>query len=321
MKVGMAISALILLLIGGALYLKLQPEPADKPSGAITETNLAKQTLKSDLPDLGQAPGGSGSFSELLSTIASAKGVMRAGGYDDEKQAKAREIVQALHGAAASEIPANAMDAKIPEKRFESPEVKRDLQVLGSAIRMRVDAHLADVEFDQAQAIALSYLKLGKQVFERNVRLKSRQRGLAMMRSALSTMGRINRARYDDGAIDKDQLTEANDLIMQWNNAIKAVNDVWNSKLETIESVNQAKNIPNTADMIKVANEDEDLTFRIFAARRLGYALFERGEKGNQNAINEAIEALKSSDEKQVAAAAKAGQSIADTDEYYELRK
>ncbi|MGB0766633.1 MAG: hypothetical protein ACPGYV_02865, partial [Phycisphaeraceae bacterium] len=272
--IGTGVSACVVVLIAIALYFKFQPGPPDSPSGAITETNLAKQNLKtSDLPDLGKAPGGSGSFGQLLAEIAGAKNVMRSGGFEQEKKTKAREITQALHGAAAGQLADGFLDAKIPPKRFESPDLKQDLQVLGSAVRMQVDAHLEDVEFDAARAIAASYLKLGQQAFEKNTRLKSRQRGLAMMRSALSTMGRINRARYDDGAIGEDELRAANDQIMDWNNAIKDVEDVWNSKLKVIESVNQAERIPNIADLVTVANEDKDATFRVFAARRLGYAL------------------------------------------------
>lgn len=321
MWIGSAISGGILILICIALYFKFQPGPPDRLSGGITEANLAKQILKADLPSLGNAPGGSGSLDELLAALSEASTVMRSGGFEEEKAAKAEQIVQQLHGAAGSTIPANAFDAKIPPKYFESPELKRDLQVLGSAVSMRVDHHVQNAEFDLAQGIALSYLNFGKQVFEKNLRLKSRQRGLAIMRSALSTIGRINRAKYDDGEINKDELTAANNLVMDWNNAIKALEDTWNSKLKTIESVNQAKAIPNIADLIKVANEDKDLTFRMFAALRLGYALYERGDMGNQTAIKEAIEALKSDSEKLVADAAGAGASIANSDEYYELRK
>ena len=41
-----------------------------------------------------------------------------------------------------------------------------------------------------------------------------------------------------------------------------------------------AKVCPTSPTLIKVAKEDQDLTFRIWAARRLGYALFERGDHG-----------------------------------------
>jgi len=320
--VGTAISMGIIVLISLALYFKFKPAPADSQSGAITEANLAKQTFKAEgLPKLGDAPGGSGSFADLLTTIGGAKNVMSAGGFEEEKKAKATEVCAALHGAAASSISEGFLDAGIDPKRFESAELRSDLGVLGKAVRLQVKAHLDDVEFDQAQAIALSYLKLGQQAFEKNIRLKSRQRGFAMMKSALSTLGQVNRARYDDGEIKQDKLTELNNQVMKWNNAIKTVEDVWNSKLKSTESVNQPKGIPNIGDLIQIAKEDKDRSFRIWAARRLGYALFERGDKGNQEAINAAIEELKADSDKLVAKAAEAGQSIADSDEYYELRK
>ena len=97
--------------------------------------------------------------------------------------------------------------------------------------------------------------------------------------------------------------------------------DVWNSKLKPTEGVNASKGIPNISDLIKIAKEDQDPTFRIWASLRLGYALYERGDQGNQKAITAAIEELKLDSNKQVAAAAKAGESIKDSDEYYELRK
>lgn len=320
--VGSAISAGILIIICVALFFKFQPGPPDRASGSITQANLAKQTLKTDgLPDLGDAPGGSGGFGELLTTLASAKNVMRSGGFEAEKAAKSREVVQALHGAAASSLPANALDEKIPEKYFDSPEMQTTISVLGSAIRHEVDRHLEAVQFDQAQAIGLSYLNLGKQIFEKNERLKSRQRGLAMMKSALSTLGKVNRARYDDGEIDQDELAKANEQVMAWNKVIGDFEKSWNSKLKTTESVNASKNIPNITDLVKIAKEDEDLTFRRWAALRLGYALYERGDQGNQDAIKSAIEELKNDSDKLVAQAAAAGESIKDSDEYYELRK
>ncbi len=320
--VGTGISVSILLLICVALYFKFQPGPPDRSSGAITEANLAKQTLKTDgLPDLGKAPGGTGSFGELMTTIGAAKNVMNAGGFQEEKKAKSAEIVQALHGAAAGSLPANALDNKIPAKYFDSAEMKSNFGVLGKAVRMQVDEHLEKVAFDKAQGVALSYFNLGKQVYEKNIRLKSRQRGLAVMKSALSTLGRINRARYDDGEIEKDELTKANESVMDWNRAIADLEQSWNSKLKPIESVNASKGMPNISDLIKVANEDKDLTFRIFGALRLGYALYERGDQGNQDAIKAAIEELKGDSEKLVAKAAAEGESIKDADEYYELRK
>lgn len=319
MKIGFAISAAILLIVGGALFMKFQPSPADKPSGQVTEANLAKQTLKKGLPDLGIKPGGSGTVGSLFSAIQGAQGFMRAGGYDEEALEASAEVVAALK--AVGKPGKGFLDGRIPDKRFESPELKRSLQVLGSAVRMQVDLHLEDFKTKPAREIALAYLAFGKASFENNTRLKSRQRGLAMMRSALSTLGRVNRELYDDEQIDNEELQEMNAELMAWNDAIKAIEDVWNAKLKSIETVKQEDNIPNIADLVKIANEDKDPTFRNFAALRLGYALFERGDEGNQAAINKALDELEAGADKAVAAAAKTGRSIKDRDEYYELRK
>lgn len=319
--IGSAISGGIILLICLALFMKTRPGPADDPSGEITEQNLAKQTLETDnLPDLGKAPGGSGSLATLITEANAVKNMLTAGGFEEEKPALAKKVVQALHGAAASKIAQGSLDSKIPPKYFDSPEMKKTFATVGTAVTRTIKTNLEDVEFDSAQGVAMSYLKLGQQIFEKNTRLKSRQRGLAMMQSALKRMRQINRARYDDGEIDEDERNAFDEKIKAWDSAIQAFNDSWNSKLATTETAVKNKPIPNIADIIKIANEDKDLTFRIWAARRLGYALYERGDQGNQEAIKAAIQALKNDSEKLVAEAAADGESI-NREEYAELRK
>lgn len=315
--VGSGISAAIVILIAIALYFKFQPGPADSLSGAITDENLAKQTFNTDgLPDLGKAPGGSGSLGELLTKLAETKNMMRSGGFEQEKQALAKEIVQSLHGAAASSIPDQAFDARIPEKRFDAPKLQEEIQALLKASSGEIKRLNEERQFDEAQGIALSYLALGEQVFDKNLRLKSRQAGLGMMRSALRELASITRARYKDGEIEKEAMDKLNAKIMEWIEAIASFEEPWKSKLKSIDSIAN----PNTADIIKVAKEDQDLTFRIFGTLRLGYVQYERGDQGNQEEIKQAIEALKGDSEPLVAKAAAEAESIK-REEYHELRK
>lgn len=319
----MGISGGILLVVCIALFFKFQPGPPDRGSGSITETNLAKQALETDgLPDLGTAPSGNGSLPALMTEAKAVGNFLKAGGVQDkEKVEKAETLIQALHAAAASDMAKGLYDASIPPKYFDSPEMKSNIGVVGKAVSVTIVDHFGRSEFDEAQGIAVSYLMLGQKIYESNTRLKARQRGLAMMKSALSKLGQVNSERYEDGEIEKDERRERDNLIMEWNRAISALENVWNSKLKPIDSVNAKKGMPNISDLIKVANEDKDLTFRIWAARRLGYALYERGDQGNQKAIKAAIEELKADSDKQVAKAAAEGESIKDADEYYELRK
>ena len=337
----MGISGAISLIVVVALASSVGSDPMDRQRGKIKESNLAKQTLKTNgLPDLRDTPGGSSSMESLLSEVRKEKNFITAGGPQNEEIAeRSQSIIQALHGTAASSMEKGLLDKKIPPKYFDSPELKSDFSALGKAVSATIEEHKRKIEFDEAETVAVSYFHLGQKIFENNTRLKPRQRGLRMMSDALSKLGGVIRARYDDGEIEQDEMRSRNKEVMEWLNAVSDVTNTWNSKLQRTEGVATSKDKkmsngetrkvplpfdkikPNIADLIRIAKQDEDITFRIWAARRLGYALFERGGAGNQAAIKAAIEELKGDSNKQVAAAAADGESIKDADEYYELRK
>jgi len=321
MKIGMVISASIVLILCLAFYFKFQPKPADSPTDATSAEYLAKQTLSGGLSDFGFKPGTGGSAEQLLSVIDQNKNTIRAGGNDENKLAPAKAVVDALTQAAGADLGAGFLDNLIPAKQFDSDQASQAMMVLRRSVSLHITRHIEEAEFEQARQIALAYLAFGRQAFEKNVRLKARQSGLASMKGALADLGRINASAEMDGEISRDKLFELNKDTMAHLDAIKKLEDVWNAKLKSNETVSQANGIPNIGDLIRMAKEDQDPTFRIYAALRLGYALYERGDPGNQKAINQALDDLEQSSEAAVAAAAKAGRSIKDADEYHQLRK
>lgn len=319
--IGSGISFGIVVLITIAMYFKFQPGPPDRASGAITEENLAKQTLETPgLPDLGQTPASNGSLEKLLAEAGAVEHMLTTGGYEEKKRALAQRVVQALHGAVADGVAKGVLDAKIPPKYFDSPDTKQTFAAVRIAVTKAIQIELEAQNFDAAQIIAVSYLNLGQQIYEGHTRLKSRERGLAIMASALNKMRQINHAQYDDGEIDEAMRQKLDGKVAAWDSAVKAVRQGWNSKLKTTQGVMKSETIPNIADLIRIAREDKDITFRIWAARRLGYALYERGEPGNQAAIKDALEQLQADENKLVADAAADGASI-QREEYAELRK
>lgn len=315
------VSVGILVLVCIALALKLMPGPPDRRTDASSEANIAKVELADDLPSLGELNSGDGSIDELFMTVADTQAIMRAGGFDEEKKKASARVAAALAAAASSDMPDGLLDKRVPDKRFDSPELKADLQALSGAVNRYVDESLEALEFDAARQACLAQVRLGRDIFESNTRLKIRQSGLAMMRSALSKLSAIERAAYDDGEIDQEALKKRNTDIMAWLDAVKAVNDAWNVKLMSIETVASSEGKPNTADLKAIALSDQDKSFRVFAARRMGYALFERGDQGNQKFLKKTIEELKAGSDQAVADAAKHGNSIKDRNEYHELRK
>lgn len=323
MKIGMAISAGILLLLVGILYLKTRPGSADGTTNASSEANLALQSLPDDLPNFGlSSTGDAADASALFSAINRNKNILRAGGYAEEKPQKAAEVVDALVKAGSGNLKEGFIDNKVSgDKAFESPETKQAITTLSTAVNIHIEHTLEAAQFDSAQTAAAALLQLGRQTFEKNVRLKSRQRGLAMMNLALRHIGTVAYTANQDGEIDDAEYTRRTDAARKWLDAIKKIEDTWNAKLKSIETVAPDKGLPNVGDLVKIAKEDKDRTFRVFAARRLGYALFERVDSGNLKAINTALDELEKSDDAMVAAAAKGGRSIKDKADYHELRK
>ena len=321
--IGSAISAGVLLLIIGAFYLKNLPKGADTGTGGITSKNLAVQSLPDNLSRFGLAATNEPADADALFDAANDANRWVRGGFNDpEKPIEGSQaVIQQLITAGSGKLDSGFIDRQIPDKAFETPEVKQAVSSLASAVKLHIDYLIEEGDFDKANAIAAAYLAFGRQTFENNLRLKARQRGLLTMRSALQHLGKIAAAAEQDGAIDEDEKKKVIADVTKGLEAIQTVQDSWNSKLKSTESINAKEGLPNISDLVKIAKQDKDRTFRIWAARRLGYALFERGDTGNQAAINKALDELEMSDDNLVAAAAKAGRSIKDKAEYHELRK
>lgn len=319
--IGSAISAAVFIIVIGSILFSKSREGLDRATSASSDANMVVQKLEEGLPELTKLNLTGQDTTDIFEEVQKVQNVLTAGGFEKEKREASAQVVVALLQAVEKPLGKNSLDVKIPPKRFDSPQVKKDLAALNKAVKMHIDMAIEDADFDRGREAAFAQVLFGEKIFKSNTRLKTRQSGLAVMRSGLTNISRVERAAYDDGAIDQDKLAANNTEIMKWNNAIKVVEDGWNAKLKTIETVNAKKGLPNIQDLIKIANEDQDPTFRIFAARRLGYALFERGDPSNQKAMKSALDKLSKSSDKAVATAAKEGRSIKDAGEYHELRK
>ncbi|MFN3167606.1 MAG: hypothetical protein ACE37H_11135 [Phycisphaeraceae bacterium] len=321
MAIGMAISGTILAVVVLVLFMNSRPGGADEGSGNITDTNLAEQKLPDGLPSFELATNDQPADADALVKAGSEADRLSGGGIDLEEYVQLTQpVIDTMIAAAGGSLEQGFIDKRTPAKRFESPEVKNAMIGLQKAVSEHIKLLIEQGQYNAAREIASAYHRLGKQMFEKNVRLKARQRGLLIMRSAVQNLGRIGYEANADGVFDDTQYKAITDDTGKWLEAIKQIDDTWNSKLKTTESINAEKDLPNISDLVKIANEDKDRTFRVYAALRLGYAVYERGDPGNQEAINAALDKLENSDDKMVAEAAKAGRSIKDKDEYYSLR-
>lgn len=321
MAIGMVISGTILAVVVLVLFMNSRPGGADEGSGNITDTNLAEQKLPDGLPSFELATSNETADADALISAGAEANRLSGGGIDiDEYVELTQPVIKTLIVAGSGSLEPGFIDKRTPAKRFESPEVKDAMIGLQKAVSEHIKLLIEQGQYNAAREIASAYHRLGKQMFEKNVRLKARQRGLLIMRSAAQNLGRIGYEANADGVFDDAQYKAIADDTGKWLEAVKQIDDTWNSKLKSTESINAEMDLPNITDIVKIANEDKDRTFRVYAALRLGYALYERGDPGNQKAINAALDKLEKSDDKMVAEAAKAGRSIKDKDEYYSLR-
>ena len=322
MAIGMAISASILVIICIVLFMNLSAGSADRSTGTITEELLAEQTMPAGLPDFDLGSTDTEVDANALFAAGLEANRLSGAGYDLEKYVQQTQpAIDSLIAAAAGSLKPGFVDERTPAKRFESPEVVNALSGLNKAVKDHITLLNEEGNYNDARVIASAYLMFGRQMFEKNLRLKARQRGLLIMRNALSQYGGIVYLATRERVFTQDQYKTMAADMKAWLDAIQKIENTWNAKLNAIETIDQKNDLPNIADIIYVAKNDKDRSFRVFAARRLGYALYERGDPGNQEAINAAIDELEKSDDKLIAEAAKAGRSIKDQNEYHELRK
>jgi len=309
LKIALAIASMIVLAVVGLFVLK-QREPIDHASEATSEQKLQAVVLnEATLPAIFQGeaegPDAAGGFDALLA-VADEVGPRVTGG-DAEQRTEASAavctaMVEAVHHGPFDD---GFVDAHIDPGGVFTDPLRQQFHI----ITVSADAYfwtlLDEGRLDEADALARAQFELGRRVMGQNVRLRGRQRGMRLMQTGLSQVAAAARARHEDGQLDDAQLAETTQAVDDWQQAIEVVDSAWKEKLATISSAK-----PNVADLVRVADLDEDRTFRVFATHQLGYARYERGERGNQRLIAEAIGRARESDDPLIKAAGIAAGSM-----------
>jgi hypothetical protein len=86
-----------------------------------------------------------------------------------------------------------------------------------------------------------------------------------------------------------------------WSGAINKITTNWDGKIQLIQAVHQPK-----GDLMNIAKNDQDPTFRVAATAWLGVAKYNPGSRANEKAINALIANGLKSDDPDIASAAQA---------------
>lgn len=309
LKIILPSSAAIAIIVT-VILIMMNRTSVDPATAATSDANLQKQTLPSNLPQLAFVPERSGSggasFDKLLEQTQAAGRYIGQGGFAEESRAESVKLYQVMVELAASmPLEAGFADQKIGPRDLNDPELKKDLTLITNALKLHTDVMIEQRKYDEAAEAAGACFALGKELFENNTRLRPRQAGLMMMRVSLATWLRIAKSQSEFGQITADEFGKIKTAAQPWLDAIRVIETVWDQKLKSIDIPD-----PSVGDLIRVAQKDQDLSFRVFAVRRLGLARFEHGDASNKKAINDAISAAKSSDDAMVRSAAETAEKL-----------
>lgn len=292
-----------------ALILLNRPQ-GDAPTAATSDENLQQQVLPAGLAKLEFEPPRSDSantsFDKLLEQAQAASRFIGQGGFAAESRAEAGKVCNVMKSLAQSmPLEKGFADQHIGPRDLNDPDMKQQLTIALSSLKLHVDQLIEARQYDAAAEAAGAYFVVGHNMFEHNTHLRPRQAGLMMMRIALTTWMRALRSQQESGGLSAADHDKTKAAAQPWFDAIREIETAWDIKLKSIDIPD-----PNVGDLIRVAEKDQDLSFRVFAVRRLGLARFEHGDSSNTEAIEKAIASAKSSSDPMIRSSAETAEKL-----------
>jgi hypothetical protein len=302
MKLGILISLIIVVVLGAIGYFVMRGVP-EVLSKETNERVLKRATLADNVPPLYEVTSPNGDAGDKYRRAVRLY-TMNAARFerDNPPQDLVADLVSLVVDAGREGgVQPGLLDDQIPIKTGALPDFGDALE--GVHVVLATEAQRRFEAGDRAGAlgIARGTLAMGQRLFTHSVRLYNRRIGLEMMESAIGWMRSM-----------ADQIEGGEEKIKQWEHALLGIREGWDVKIPIVRSVK-----PHIGDLLNIARQDQDPTFRLEAMLHLGIAKFNPGHRGNLRAIQETIAAGKADANPQIAAAA----ASADAFTIEEMRK
>jgi hypothetical protein len=272
---------------------------ADAPTSVTDARALAEQVFPADLPaitgtgDSAEPGDDAGALYEAaLALYAEHPGVLTK---TREHDALVDELCGLLiRAAGAGRVEPGFMDGHIPVAIGALPDYDVAVEAIYTwAIYRSADLYMHG-ERDSARELALAVWVFGRRMFGDNVRLYNRNTGLDMMESA---GGLLFEMSVEDPSLDSE-------VLRAWSLAITDIRRAWQPKLEVMLGID-----PHPGDLMNIALNDKDRMFRVEATLRLGIHRY-GADRGNQRAMNRAIQEAIESDNPMLAEAGRAADAL-----------
>lgn len=306
MKLGLIISGVIVLAV--ILFMVVSSrQPPEAPTKATTAPGaLDKAELPAGLPKLytPQSPNNSADAS-YKSAVAFARENAKALSAKSPQPGLVYRLSSfVIDGLDAGQVGAGLLDDQVPMAVNEKPEYGEALGIIGAVLLDRAES-LGKTDKTAGAKVAIAVTVMGERLYRSSLRLDNRLAGASMMRGGVGLL-------YTDFA---EQLPQGGKELDPWVDAIKKINTAWTAKMQIVRTVQ-----PHIGDLLNVAKNDKDPTFRVEATRQLGIAKYlAKTHKGNLAAVEELIAASKSDPDGNIVAAAGAAEALT-YDQFKKLR-
>ncbi len=273
MKLGIIISVVIVLLVGGLAYVGLVGF-ADNPTSASSPARLKKAELPSGAATI--FPSGTEAASNANRAYKEAFDFFTRNDRDlnreDPDAGKADRLVDLMIAAAkAATVDKPLLDDLLPMEAGASMGLPDAVMLTGQVTLMRAGKLWDEGRKERAIEAAEAVWVFGARAFESASRFDTRYVGLQAMIFAGQTLEQLG--------------GEESEKVRGIVGTLTKLEKTWAAKIMVIRSP-RAK----VGDLVNIARHDEDATFRIEATLWLGPAKFNAGSRGNLRAVNSAIE-------------------------------
>lgn len=281
MKVGLLISGMFLAIAVAVVAYTFVQNAADPPTSATSPEKLVLVALPEDAPALVTPVEPDADATDFYRR---AMGYYRANSVelDMEKPppAKVAELADLLLAASrAGHVEDGFLDVQISDDLQAGPNFGDALEGIGMVLLFEAQSRYQAGDKNSAIALSQAAWLLGRRAFENNTHLYPRITGLTMMQNAGSQL----------------LVWLPPEQTVGWERGLRRIDDAWMLKFPIVSGTK-----PHIGDLINVALNDEDPTFRLAATLRLGVAKFNPGTSGNLSAIESAIEEAKQDDNAKV---------------------
>lgn len=205
-----------------------------------------------------------------------------------------------LAAAEAGSVSGDFLDDTTPIEPRGKPQFGASMKSVCQAAMVYASyLNMNEIDKDKARAGGKAVWAMGYQMFDRAVRLPVRIEGMELMRAAITA--------YYPWAPDGSQMDAT---LNDWIDELEKIDrKYWRPKQEVIYSLE-----PNVGDLLNIAYDDEDPSFRVEAVLTLAWVKWNPRSKGNGRAVSTAIDKLKNDPDPMVKKAAKVVDEFSEDD-------